>query len=70
MPQTPIIQYVDTVSYPMRRERHEPEAHLLRDCLAFSGATPRPPARLRLEEAVGEELAQRLLLSLTLGPRH
>jgi hypothetical protein len=29
---------------------------------------PRPPARLRLEEALGQELAQRLVASLVQSP--
>ena len=47
---------------------HAPDL-LLRHCLALAAtAEPRPPARTRLEEAVGPELAQRLLSALT--PRH
>lgn len=43
---------------------------LLRHCLAF-GETgrPRPPAQVRLEQALGPELARRLVLSLTPAPR-
>jgi hypothetical protein len=43
---------------------------LLRHCLAF-GETGRrrPPAQVRLEEALGPELARRLVLSLTPAPR-
>ena len=39
---------------------------LLRDCLALGRPSHRrPPAKLRLEEALGPELAQKLLRSLS-----
>jgi hypothetical protein len=39
--------------------------HLLRDCLALGTPTSRrPPAKARLEEALGPELTQKLLESL------
>ena len=50
------------------RSRHmkiAPTHLLLRHCLAFgAGAERRPPAQERLEEALGPELARRLVLSL------
>ncbi len=48
------------------RQMKIPPYHLLlRHCLAFGeGAQHRPPARERLEEALGPELARRLVLSL------
>jgi hypothetical protein len=47
------------------RPRHTPDL-LLRHCLALAAtAEPRPPARIRLEEALGPELAQRLLSALS-----
>ena len=43
---------------------------LLRHCLALGEAPePREPARIRLEEALGPELATRLLSALTPHPR-
>lgn len=43
---------------------------LLRHCLALSADdTPRPSAKLRLEEAVGPELARMLLASLSQSQR-
>jgi hypothetical protein len=43
---------------------------LLRHCLAFGETSePKEPARIRLEEALGPELASRLLLALTPQPR-
>ena len=38
---------------------------LLRHCLSLGSAEGRIPARLRLEEAIGPDLAQRLVTSLT-----
>jgi hypothetical protein len=48
------------------RQMKIPAHHLLlRHCLALGeGAGPRPPVRERLEEALGPELARRLVLSL------
>jgi hypothetical protein len=48
------------------REMKIPPTHLLlRHCLALGeGAQRRPPAQERLEEALGPELARRLVLSL------
>jgi hypothetical protein len=47
------------------QSQHAPDL-LLRHCLALA-ATPEPraPARIRLEEALGPELAQRLLSALS-----
>ena len=45
--------------------QHAPDL-LLRHCFALAAtAEPRPPARIRLEEALGPELAQRLLSALS-----
>jgi hypothetical protein len=45
---------------------HTPDLHLLQACLSLGTDAPvRPSARERLEEAVGRELAHRLLRSLT-----
>ncbi|HET8743058.1 MAG TPA: hypothetical protein VFM41_10590 [Gaiella sp.] len=42
--------------------------HLLRDCLALGSPTSRrPPAKARLEEALGPELTRQLLESLETG---
>lgn len=44
--------------------------HLLRDCLALGKpAHRRPPAKVRLEEALGPELTRRLLRSLSASKR-
>ena len=46
------------------------DLHLLRDCLALGRPRKgRQPAKLRLEEAVGPELARKLLQSLSAADR-
>jgi hypothetical protein len=62
-PHPPMSQIMDIASRPARLEGRHPDLHLLRDCLALS-RSPRPSARIRLEEAVGEELARKLLSSV------
>jgi len=47
-------------------ETRASDLHLLRDCLALGHpAHRRPPAKVRLEEALGPELARKLLRSLS-----
>jgi len=47
-----------------------PSDLLLRHCLSLGAVGPRrPPARDRLEEALGPELTRRLLTSLTASSR-
>ena len=47
------------------RQMKIPPTHLLlRHCLAFGEGARRPSAHVRLEEALGPELARRLVLSL------
>jgi hypothetical protein len=41
------------------------DLHLLLDCLALGKPDNRPPAKVRLEEALGPELTQKLLASLS-----
>jgi hypothetical protein len=41
------------------------DLHLLRDCLAFGRPRRRPPAKVRLEEALGPELTRKLLRNLS-----
>ena len=46
------------------------DLHLLRDCLAVGRpARRRPPAKVRLEEALGPELARKLLRNLSAADR-
>ena len=66
MTQKPITSDMDAVL--AQRPRTELAADvLLRHCLAIGGTptTTRPPVKARLEEALGPELAQRLVSSLT-----
>ena len=56
---------VDAVDHEQRMDAHSPNLHLLRDCLALGKPVDRrPPAKVRLEEALGPELARKLLRSL------
>ena len=60
----PIPGSVDAVDHKTMDTRAS-NLHLLRDCLALGKpAARRPPAKVRLEEALGPELARRLLTSL------
>jgi hypothetical protein len=47
------------------RRREAGTSRLLRDCLALGEKERRVPARARLEEAIGSDLARLLVLSLT-----
>jgi hypothetical protein len=51
------------------RKRDEQTARLLRDCLAVGTPERRVPARARLDRAIGRDLAQLLVTSLTRGSR-
>ena len=51
-----------TISRESRRA--DATARLLRHCLSIGTAENRTPARVRLDEAVGPELARRLVTSL------
>jgi hypothetical protein len=64
-PHPPMTQIVDTASNSARPEGRHPDLQLLRDCLALSDKRVRPSARIRLEQAVGEDFARKLLSSLT-----
>ena len=70
MTQKPIISGMDAVL--VRTPRTElADDLLLRHCLTFGGAiSTRPPAKARLEEALGPELARRLVSSLTATGRN
>ena len=48
-----------------RRERDARTDRLLRDCLLLGTPDRRPPARFRLEQAIGKDLAHLLVTSLT-----
>ena len=59
----------ETMSSAVTRNAAEIRAsdmHLLRDCLALGHpARRRPPAKVRLEEALGPDLARKLVRSLS-----
>lgn len=58
-----------TVSQQAMTRRSPQLDLLLRHCLAFEYAPRRPPASVRLDEALGPALARRLVTSLTAGRR-
>jgi len=60
----PISVELDAVDHDQTDMRAS-NLHLLRDCLALGKPVDRrPPAKVRLEEALGPELARRLVRSL------
>jgi hypothetical protein len=62
---TPMPFEVDAVDHEPTDTRAS-NLHLLRDCLALGKPEAhRPPAKVRLEEALGPELAQKLVKSLS-----
>ena len=68
-PQLPIPVLVENRHSSVRPDGRHAEQHLLRDCFAVSNVSTRPSARARLEQAIGQELTQKLLTSLTMGGR-
>ena len=70
MTQKPITSGMDAVL--IRRPRTElADDMLLRHCLTMGGTvSTRPPVKARLEEALGPELARRLVSSLTATGRN
>ena len=60
----PMPWNVDAVDHE-KMDTRSSNLHLLRDCLALGKPVDRrPPAKVRLEEALGPELARRLVSSL------
>ncbi len=67
MNRDPIINDMDAIFVRARRAMPATDL-LLRHCLTLGRPErARRPARIRLEEALGPELARRLLASLTAG---
>jgi hypothetical protein len=62
----PIIESMDSaVGHTPTADTRMSSLHLLRDCLALGRpVSRRPPAKVRLEEALGPELTRKLLESL------
>jgi hypothetical protein len=66
----PIPENVDSAVDHEPTHMRASDLHLLRDCLALGKpAYRRPPAKVRLEEALGPELTRRLLRSLSAAKR-
>jgi hypothetical protein len=55
---------VDAISTPQAKQEGRTNL-LLRHCLSLGAAENRVPARVRLDQAVGPDLARRLVTSLT-----
>jgi hypothetical protein len=69
MTHDPMKDHVETALSPKPAHKSAPDL-LLRHCLALGELPePREPARIRLEEALGPDLADRLLSALTPQPR-
>lgn len=67
--QPPMTSAMNAVAAPVP-PRTGPAELLLRHCLSLGGVSrDRRPPRARLEEAVGPELARRLLSSITISSR-
>ena len=65
MSRRPMPWSVDAVDHEQQMDTRSSNLHLLRDCLALGKPVDRrPPAKVRLEEALGPELARRLVSSL------
>ena len=65
MPSRPIFQSMKSAVESRPADANARDLHLLLDCLALGKPVEhRLPAKVRLEEALGPELAQKLLSSL------
>lgn len=69
MSSEPMTHYMPAVTRPTTMSAHASDL-LLRHCFALGGTDRhRMPARARLEQAVGPELARKLVQSLTSASR-
>jgi hypothetical protein len=67
----PILENMESAVESTPADTRARNLHLLRDCLALGRPSHRrPPAKVRLEEALGPELARKLLRSLSAAERH
>jgi hypothetical protein len=65
-PARPISENMESAVESTPADTNARDLHLLRDCLALGRPSGRRrPAKLRLEEALGPELAQKLLRNLS-----
>lgn len=65
----PMSKNMDTAVEQPPADIRARDLHLLRDCLAFGRPRRRPPAKVRLEEALGPELTRKLLRNLSAAER-
>ena len=66
----PIFESMESAVEPTPADTRARNLHLLRDCLALGRPSyRRPSAKVRLEEALGPELARKLLRSLSAAER-
>lgn len=66
MPSRPIFESMKSAVESTPAAANARDLHLLLDCLALGRPDQRrPPAKVRLEEALGPELTRRLLSSLS-----
>ena len=66
MPSRPIFQSMKSAVESRPADANARDLHLLLDCLALGKPdNRRTPAKVRLEEALGPELTQKLLASLS-----
>lgn len=66
----PIPNHMDSAVETTPADTRARNLHLLRDCLALGRPSRRrAPAKVRLEEALGPELARKLLRSLSAAER-
>jgi hypothetical protein len=65
-PRRPIFQDMESAVETSPTESRARDLHVLRDCLALGKpGLRRPPAKVRLEEALGPELTRKLLTRLS-----
>jgi hypothetical protein len=65
-PRQPMSENMESAVEVNPADTRARDLHLLRDCLAVGRpAQRRPPAKVRLEEALGPELARKLLRNLS-----
>jgi len=65
MPFRPIFQSMKSAVESRPADANARDLHLLLDCLALGKPDSRPPAKVRLEEALGPDLTRKLLASLS-----
>jgi hypothetical protein len=70
VPSWPIFQSMKSAVESRPTDTNARDLHLLLDCLAFGKPDDRrPPAKVRLEEALGPVLTRKLLASLSVERR-